>query len=695
MSRHTVKSIFLPTLAITLVVLVYQFLWAGDLSTQAIGRIPTTSLLGKDRENVSNTVGQNTSGTYDKWLILSSFAEKNDIRVAGWRVLLLTSTTKSKSVCRSPWCVTWNTINTSHDAVEDGNRAYLYAISHGASLICLIHHLNIHVLEMLKRITNNLPQSGLVLMTNKTFFEPNMAPITTGNKSRNLLEEKSSFNEFYIEEHLNPLILSVFYPQMLKRHTGSLQEHDTYSKSISQHPPIFLPCKTFTSLSLDLMMFQYNAFWALPLMSVIRGDIIVQRVLWDVRGRTGIYPLSVELESDTLNTTSSKPLIDVLQFWQCKGDLDVLQCMSDLLKLLKENKLLTLRDIHLVDGWISDLRSIHYQLPKRTAQKRIIHLKKNLTAGIISLPTISTSMSKETKDILGTVCPKTAIAFPNMTINDIALIISFNEPSLYANIPILEAMYRPYFHSIIFCGPKINTFTSSVHKTSTGYFIYMELLKRGWYYMYECTVEAMKLNVDVKGFLQIGDDTLINPWNIDTLPRDKIWLHTGIRRENVSDKEINPWWMYWKGGKPRILAVIDEIRNMSKPKSTRSFVHRFLHNFQHNSNNFSNIFIQSCDFMYVPASFENNFTFVADLLLKHDVMMEIGFANIAHGLQMRKDIHFVKDGSLWDNRDKYMDVYNRKDIFLHPFKIKSYLSQESGRNFFCNTYLNVFNHTHD
>ncbi|XP_067660324.1 uncharacterized protein [Haliotis asinina] len=683
------KWIILSTFALVLVVLVYQLYWT-ELSKVTHVWIQQTSPSEDSNGDVHFTVRRNVPVAHDKWLILSTAAEVNDTRVAGWRVFLLESTTKSKSVCRLPWCVTMNTISRSEEDANDVNKAYIYAISHGASIVCLLHHLTTLVLDTLKRMTDDLPRSGLVLMTNKTFFEPTI----TGNNSHSLLKEKSPFNAFYIEDHVNPLMLSAFYPQMFRRSTDSPQEQATYSMSINSQPPIFLPFKTFTFLSSDLMVFQYGALWALPLMGINNGDLIAQRVLWDIGGRAGIYPLSVQQESVTLNTTCSKALIDLLKYWQCKVDLDALQCLSDLVTLMNEHQLVTLRDKHLVDRWVSDLRSIHYHLPKRSTQQNIIHFKKDLTAGILPTQTDSTFVRKEAKAILGKVCPKTNIIFPDICMYDIALIISFNEPSLYANIPLLQAIYRPYFHNIIFCGPNIKEFTSHVQNTIPGYFIYMELLKRGWYYMYECLIEAMKLNVDVKGFLQIGDDTLINPWNIYTLPRDKIWLHTGGRRANVSDKELTPTWVWWKEGKPRMLAVIDEIRNMSLRESPKSLPYRFLHNFQYASHNFTNLFIQGCDFMYVPTSFKENFTFVANLLLEHNVMVEIGFANIVYGLQTLTGIHIVKDGSLWDNRDKYRDIYDTKDIFLHPFKLKSDLSNESGKSFFCHTYLNVSHHLH-
>ncbi|XP_046546388.1 uncharacterized protein LOC124256436 [Haliotis rubra] len=291
MQRRTEKGIVLSTFVLLLVVLVYQFYWT-ELSKLNHARISATSPSGDNNGDVPYTVRQNISAARDKWLILSTVAEMNDIRVAGWRVLLLERSTKSESACRLPWCVTMNTISTSDEDADDVNKAYIYAISHRANVVCLLHHVNTLVSETLKRIADDLPRSGLVLMTNKTFFEPTI----TGNKSNSLLKENSPFNAFYIEDHVNALMLSVYFPQMHRRRTGTTQEQATYSESINVQPPIFLPFKTFTFFSSDLMIFQYSALWALPLMGVNNGDLMAQRVLWDIGGRAGIYPLSVQQE---------------------------------------------------------------------------------------------------------------------------------------------------------------------------------------------------------------------------------------------------------------------------------------------------------------------------------------------------------------------------------------------------------------
>ncbi|XP_067661042.1 uncharacterized protein [Haliotis asinina] len=301
MWSRTEKGIILSTSALVLLVLVYQLYWT-DFSKLPHVWFQQTSPSEDSNGDTPNNVSRNVPAAHDKWLILSTVAEVNDTRVAGWRVFSLESTTKSKSVCRLPWCVT---ISRSEEDANDINKAYIYAISHGAKIVCLLHHLTTLWLDALKRMTDDLPRSGLVLMTNKTFFEPTI----TGNNSYSLLKEKSLFNVFYIEDHVNPLMLSVFYPQMFRGSRDSPQEQATYSMSISEQPPIFLPFKTFTFLSSDLMVFQYGALWALPLMDINNGDLIAQRVLWDIGGRAGIYPLSVQQESVTLNTTCSKALI--------------------------------------------------------------------------------------------------------------------------------------------------------------------------------------------------------------------------------------------------------------------------------------------------------------------------------------------------------------------------------------------------
>ncbi len=209
--------------------------------------------------------------------------------------------------------------------------------------------------------------------------------------------------------------------------------------------------------------------------------------------------------------------------------------------------------------------------------------------------------------------------------------------------------------------------------------------------MFECTVEALKMNLNVRGFLQIGDDTLLNPWRLEDMPRDKIWLHSGIASLDTSDSQekLNQKWVWWKDGKIHLQNLLKEIITEAKYHLDDDLEARFLENFKNSSKNFTRFYVHGCDLMYMPTILKDDFIKLATMLIKHKVMLEIGFANIALGVQRWVDIHFVENGNLWNDRPRNKEVYRRDMLFLHPFKIKEELMEngKKGVNFFCNTYM--------
>ncbi|XP_046556627.1 probable glycosyltransferase STELLO1 [Haliotis rubra] len=614
----------------------------------------------------------------DRWIITSFYTGSDVIDIPGWTVLFF-GVTDASVFCRFSDCVILNSVEDEKLTQDENDkwlpkktRAYLHAISHGAKVICVARHLDTGTIQLIRRMTDNMPESGMMLMSNKTFIRPH--EIFNNVK----IAATKYYNDFFIEKRLSALILSSFSPSQGETTQGKQsRDHDLY-------PPVFLPINTYTSLSTHVNVFRYDAFWALFLRDTGNGDMIIQRLLWEITGHIGIYPSST---SERTGTTINKPVNvpPALLSWKCIPGLKILECLENVMTTMAEELQVTVQDLYLINKWISELKSIKYRPPQRDG--RAAQPLKKAALGIAGTQLDRTSVNSQSRKQLQQLCPTSVIRFPKQVIDDIALIITFNVGKFYSNINILEAMYRPYFATIIYCGPNLTKFKKHIRVLTTPYFIFIEAFKRGWYFMFECTVEAMKLNIGVKGFLQIGDDTLINPWNINTQPRDKIWLHTGFNMANASLEELVPRWGFWKY-KPNMLAVIDEIKNMSEFKPKSSFESRFLLNYRNNSQNFTYFFIQSADFMYMPMAFKHNYTIMANLLLKHTVMVEIGFVNVAFGLQMWENIHFVKNGSLYGLRSKYRSFYSVHDLYLHPFKLQRHLARQSGRHFFCEIYLN-------
>ncbi|XP_046546384.1 uncharacterized protein LOC124256431 [Haliotis rubra] len=675
LSLSDTKVLFVSVVVVLFLLVSVYDSWSDSISLQYVGS-----------DHHQQHITYHHIDRHKKWIVTSSIS--SDVTaVSGWKVILLPNTKETMEHCRFTWCseLSRDGFNTPQMTLKSWKmKGCIYAISHGAKVISVIRHLDTHVLHVLQRMAAHQPQTGIVLKTNKTFLDPFISKCNVTSEEP---EKEYALFDYYIDTRVHPLILS---NQVVCVKNSIRQDKLNYFRTDSRQPPVFLPRNTFTSLGSEITVFRYDAFWALALTEVDFGDLITQRFVWEIDGMVGIYPFH---ESPIRNQQifERRTLIAaLLRTWQCTKNSDLLDCLGNVINRIGSEQLIDFRDVLWLTEWISELRNTSYQIPHRQFQES--KPNRSTTVGLIKIPQTNSSVglfNKFAYSYLKDLCPETDIRFPHASIDDIALIITFNVPRFYKNIQSLEVMYRPYFPNIIYCGPKLKAFKEFVSNFTTGNFIYVEAFKRGWYYMYECTVEAMKLNMDVKGFLQIGDDTLINPWNLYSQPREKIWLLKSFRRANASLDELKPRWGWWRKVKPRIQAVFNEIRDTAEHGTKAGLEYRFLRNFQNVSRNFTNLFIQTCDFIYVPAILKANFTIMANLLLKHKVMIEIGFANIAFGLQRWRVIHFVKDVGLWDNRDRYIEMYSPKGVFLHPFKLQTYLKTGPGRYyFFCNTYLN-------
>ncbi|XP_067662712.1 uncharacterized protein [Haliotis asinina] len=668
LSLSDTKVLFLAVVAVLFLLVSLYDNWSDNISLQYVGsdhhEQPST------RQHVDR---------YDKWIVTSSISA-DVTAVSGWKVILLPSTKETTEHCRFTWCSELSGDSFNTPLMTWKMKGYIYAISHGAKTISVVRRLDPYVLQMLQRIAAYQPRTGIVLKTNKTFLDPFMSKYNVTTEEP---EQEYALFDYYIDTHVHPLILS---NQAMSVENGISQEKLNYFPTAGSQPPVFLPRNTFTSLSSEITVFRYDAFWALALTEIDFGDLVTQRFVWEIDGMVGIYSFAESSIRYQQRLERRTWIAALLKSWQCAVNSDLLDCFGNVINRLGSEQLIEFSDVLRLREWISELRKTIFQIPQRQFHER--KLNRSTTVGLIKIPQTKNPFNKFAYSFLKNLCPETDITFPHESIEDVALIITFNVPRFYKNIQSLEVMYRPYFPNIIYCGPKLKAFKEFVSNFTTGNYIYVEAFKRGWYYMYECTVEAMKLNIDVKGFLQIGDDTLVNPWNLYSQPREKIWLLKSFRRANASLDELKPRWGWWRKVKPRIQAVLNEMRDIAEHRPKRGFEYRFLQNFQNVSRNFTNLFIQTCDFIYMPTILKDNFTIMANLLLKHKVMIEIGFANIAFGLRRWRDIHFVKDVGLWDNRDRYIAMYSPGEVFLHPFKLQTYLETVPGRYFFCNTYLN-------
>ncbi|XP_046335145.2 uncharacterized protein LOC124117363 [Haliotis rufescens] len=588
--------------------------------------------------------------------------------------------------CRPPDCIYLGIRNqstfankiTSHLTPSTYSKrllGYLYAVSKGANVIYTKYIYN---------RKEHTPNRTLTIGNTYTVMEVFLDREVTSDMKQAWTKGQSDLVPWFMY-HKYTLLCPESCVQASSLNTGGKRTHNPIG---------------FTMLYSSIASYKYSTFWGLLFHSLYGalGKILIQRLLSEIRGGDTIprdYTDLLFTEAPWKHEENMKArnyswedltnLRDTLLKWKCDNTKSFFGCVRDIANTLVHGPLWAVSDVELVHAWLSDLESVGYSEPLRSLPAEGIN-----TAG--SNLTQRTHSSRRPGQIsFSEQCPDVVLTNADPIIKDIGLIIAFNEATFYYNIPLLESMYRGYFKHIVYCGPEIGSFT---HHASRGsdivHLVFIEAYSKGWYFYYECLMLAMQLNLDVNGFIQIGDDTLLNPWNVVDLPRNTIWLHKGMDKLNLSLDEIEPEWQWWTDeyGKPAILETFNDINSLGASGEADDIFLSYIQTFERNSENYKYVFRQGCDFIYLPMIFKRQYIQIASVFLKHEVMVELAHANIVMGLQPSADILKVEDGSLWmrDQRTFSVFFYNKTKLFLHPFKLGT-VEKHTTTYFFCNVYF--------
>lgn len=253
----------------------------------------------------------------------------------------------------------------------------------------------------------------------------------------------------------------------------------------------------------------------------------------------------------------------------------------------------------------------------------------------------------------------------------------------------------------------------------------------------------------MRGYLQIGDDTLLSTWTLRDLPLDSMWIPQGTSTERAANAEHHWKWYWWSKphGRPGVVHALAELEalsglltqekglvcpsysnGLSSPtnasaswrlttKGQRTFselLHRgnisrppelpgsgswarpstedatrFVCNYYGANHMAGKVVHRAVDLFYVPQTMRDYFVALARHFMRHQVLIELAVPVIASGLDVKGgQVLHVSVSSLWSAaRDRPQNFYNAKNVFLHPFKMHAQLSQQDGKDFFCDAYL--------
>ncbi|XP_067682738.1 uncharacterized protein [Haliotis asinina] len=495
-------------------------------------------------------------------------------------------------------------------------------------------------------------------------------------------------------------------------------------------PPAIVPAGVFSPFNSQNTLFLYDALWALliPTTTTFRVCDIwrgywAQRLLWEMGGNLGFFPPNAFQKRNSHSYLSdakdekdlyfqTESLVEFLSKWRCKAEKSFFACVIQLSKVMAENNFWKEGDAILVSMWIKDLISVGYKEPKRVpleslhnktfpiSNKRIPHQTKK--AGEMSSvlfwpaeqsppltypPEIRKASVMSHLSKLKSYCKNyhynisvfqtftTAHTFPN-----ILLIVVFNFP-FYQNLNFLETIYGIHFRNIVYCGPRKNSFDEYA-KLLTNPVSFIEVGTGNGWFAHNCLTQAMKMNYNVDGYLYIGDDTLLNVWNMHKLPFDKLWFINA----SLLQQSKNYNWHWFKT--PVGLKMYKAAMNASDVLNKRR-LESFLQMLARNTKVADGFFHAPSDIAYVPRKAKDDVIYFMEHFSKFNLFVEITIPTVFAGIEKWENVYKIQGNYLWyDGKRKHIAKYfNKNHIFLHPVKMSAIMKKSETRRFLCGTYL--------
>ncbi|KAK7477589.1 hypothetical protein BaRGS_00031137 [Batillaria attramentaria] len=689
---------------------------------------------------------------HDKWVVLDATSGDCSSAVMtvlpGWTVIVVGEITASVE-CKPPVClklevqenITQHHMTTEEERLWKRNAAYLTAISHKALQIfdadCRTASANaLRVLGFKSTTASGLMYNGTL--------------------------------------HFNPYRhFGAWGVVPYALHNISLDREANSRLFDPSSPPVYVGQMTFTPVISGCSMYLPQAFWGLilPCLSdATRCDImrqyITQRMLREVDAFSAYHHVPSKLNTEAINASSSgvkhrlhkldfdaDKLAAFLDSWICQPGLTLFACFQALASSLELNGFLDSTDVQLVKAWLTSIKKLGVAEPPRVATpwrgvrkiSEVPVVLEHRSEIERSLPAVS--LQKNFVDPVKTLCAgKMPAQFASVAqwrqplMTDIVLVIAFRyNKFLFKNLPYLETLHRPFFKHIVYCTPNVTELMTSAGSGNLSHVTLVEGMSDDWYLMYECMASVARLGIQgVRGYLQIGDDTLLNTWMLLNLSRDSIWLPQGFTKMNAHDPKHRWGWYHWTTihGRLAVLRTLSDLERISgmtsdqilrldpgysKSASSQSKTfsqillsvntssalrqHRlrgseswddpsqneaveFLTNYFRVNRMSGKVAHRALDLFYVPHVLRDTFVKLSRYFMRHGVIIELALPVMHHGMVPKSKVTYVKASSLWyDNRKKTDAFYSGNIVFLHPFKLKAQTETESGRAFFCDVFL--------
>ena len=524
----------------------------------------------------------NNLTSHHNWIVLDvtdGKCERNLQAPPGWKILVTGKATPPVQ-CGPPTCLTLTLDPDFTRGRKEGqkrmlgqNLAYLTAIAGGALRIldatCSVSLTEaVQTLQLLPVVDHGIMYNETLLFNPYAHFGAWAAvPRSLGDQYR---AENSRL--YYIRDFKDVLVkhgLSDASRDVLVRGPGRGlgARFDPFS------PPVFVG-QSFSPTLPAVSMFHEKAFWGLvmPCLSpsprcLILRQLLVQRLFRELDAFSGFYQIrtssDVTGQSQGPGSVDAGEIVRVLDAWNCEMSSKFFGCIRDLADHLLRENYLNRQEHSLIKAWLAALRSVGAVEPVRVSSPwRGVRKSGEIRATLGSMQSrLESGGSEEQQHVkeqfvqtVENLCNRTDRGrdwFPEAQwrrplIPDVVMLVFFNSNSFFwHNLPVLETMHRPFFKHIVYCVPNLDELLNE-RREELKYVSVVEGMSDGWFLLHECLTTVIRINYQgVRGYLHIGDDTLLNTWNMLNASRDSLLMPPQGSIFRADDVQY-PRWAWWK-----------------------------------------------------------------------------------------------------------------------------------------------------
>ena len=276
-------------------------------------------------------------------------------------------------------------------------------------------------------------------------------------------------------------------------------------------------------------------------------------------------------------------------------------------------------------------------------------------------------------------------------LGNVLLIITFNHP-LYDHIPLLIDLYGKVFPNIVFCGPTTSVSNYKIEKKITQY---------GYFSYNDCMADAMLKHRNYSGYFTMGDDVLLNYWNLKKVDLSKIWQGAQYPYKVKNNFTKDDYWMWWESsyGLKSCARALTNVYNNSQFQN-------YVENLKQTKNTYSAKLVrknlsdyvcygEQSDLFYIPLSLSNDYVQISNLFRQENVFLEIAIPTIIRLLS--KEVVDLR--GIYVSGSVVQDIVNKSDVllkyykpdlyFIHPFKLNNPKNSKAGREFLNKSFQSI------